>query len=328
MHDESDDQIRAALAPLRQYDPDPVEVGELRAGAGALRRRRGRRLIGGVAVAALATATVVAAPSVEQDSGSGAVASARSMLLANAAVAAEQHRPSSDARFRYVLEDDKYVYPPSGGQGGGVVEQMVESWVDASLDGQIKYGRGFAAAGDPREARAFPADTERFALLAEGPEPDPAALPTDAADLRQKLVELYRSVNWAPGLPTKAQTRYDISRQILLLLTYPNLEPDLRAALFRALALDPTITTRQQATDDSRLPNTTTVIVIPTRTDGTGHSSGAIRAYFEPHTSELVWWSEIGTGHGSPDQYHSILRSGEVGHVGERPGDGTQANTD
>ncbi len=177
----------------------------------------------------------------------------------------------------------------------------------------------------------LPAECEYYHLLApsDGPwgyggegeavgpiagDVDVAELPTEARGLRRVLLHAYRSANWAPGHPTPEQERYDLVKEVLLMLQSANTTPDLRAALWGILALTPGVEAAPAASDP--LGRSGEAVAIPVRPNGGG---GVIMVIFDPRTSELLFWSERGTGDGTPEQSHTILRAGHVGTTTERP---------
>jgi hypothetical protein len=55
-------------------------------------------------------------------------------------------------------------------------------------------------------------------------------------------------------------------------------------------------------------------VQIPTR-----RKDGVFTVMFDPENSEMLFWSESGTGGGVPDQSHTVVRGAQVEEIGERP---------
>ena len=318
----TDEQVREALAPLRAERPSDADVEAVIAAATAARARqpvRRRRLVhaAGVAVAtasvAVALAVLPGTPGPEGGSGTGA-----SILLAAAAVAADQPEPAGAGRYRYVEWLQRFSYPDRATPptvGAVSFEQRAETWVDENYEGRWVRHQGRVLSGDPAAVEGTPfyePSDEPYVHL--GPRTPLAELPTEPEALRRVLVAEYRNkTNWAPGLPTATQTHYDMIRKVVYLLGHAT-EPTLRAALFELLALTPGVEPAPDAKDPRG--RTGEAVAIPTRLDGGG---GTITVIFDTETSELLSWSEVGTGGGTPDQSHTILNVGQVATTGDRP---------
>ena len=162
------------------------------------------------------------------------------MLRAAAAVAADQPGPPAFSGYRYTEVLEHWDWGPRG----GAVDQRVENWVDTSWKGRSVAHEGKVLAGKPPDFWVKAA--EREFVYGDGPllDLDIAALPTEPRALLAALDKNNRSINWAPGLPTPEQARYDITRSVLLLLGTANTTPSLRAALWGVLALLPGLAAR------------------------------------------------------------------------------------
>ena len=141
-------------------------------------------------------------------------------------------------------------------------------------------------------------------------------LPTDAKALLAALDANERDRNWAPGLPTPDQARYDITHSVLLLLGTANTTPELRSALWGVLALMPGLRSESGVRDPiGREGDAVTLSLAPA-----GHArEGTFRVIFDPETSTLLSWSLSGQGGGTPAQTHTFVRAGYVRKVGDRP---------
>jgi hypothetical protein len=86
-------------------------------------------------------------------------------------------------------------------------EQRVENWVDRDWQG-----------------RAITDGRERDFMYGDGPllDLDITALPTEPKALLAALAANERGQNWAPGLPTDDQVRFDVTYSVLLLLGTAN----------------------------------------------------------------------------------------------------------
>jgi hypothetical protein len=315
----TDEQLREALAPLGAEEPSEAEVAAVVAAAGSAparrptRRRRLWRAAAGVAVATACAAVALAVQGPTSRPGS-----APSMLLAAAAVAAEQPQAAGAGAYRYVEWLDRFSIPDGETPptiGAVSTEQRVETWVDEHYKGRRVQHQGRVLSGDPKAVQGTPfygPSDAPYVLL--GPRTRLDGLPTEPTALRDVLVTEYRTrTNWAPGLPTEAQTHYDMVRKVLYLLGQAS-DPKLRATLFELLAITPGVERADGAEDP--LGRSGRAVRIPTRPDGGG---GTFTVVFDPETSELLSWSEVGTGGGTPDQSHTILHAGQVAAVGDRP---------
>jgi hypothetical protein len=124
-------------------------------------------------------------------------------------------------------------------------------------------------------------------------------LPTDPAQLGALLIDAHRDGRWTPGgswQPLQSNVKYDVLRDILLLLTEANATPAQRSALIAVLRNYEGVTPLQDVKDQrGRLGNG---VDIPT-------GRATVRVLFSPTTSELLEWSE-------PGEIHTYLRFGHV----------------
>jgi hypothetical protein len=289
-------ELHEALAPLREQQPTDAEIAAVLRAAGPRPRRRGRRRAAVVLVAATAAAGIAIAALPAQET---ALPSTATGLLRAAAASAAQSPDFSGYRYVEAIDHWRWSDPKPL-----EVEQRVETWVDRNWQGREIAQRGRVIAGDG-EDDPFVKPHDRAYMYGDGPlaDLDIAKLPTDPQALRDALIAKYKSVNWAPGLPTAEQVHYDIVRELLILLSTANTTPQLRAGLWGALALTDGL---QKAGDNAvRIP--------------TGHGAGNFTVVFNVDTSEMLSWSEVGSGGGTPDQTHTFVRAAHVAAIGDRP---------
>ena len=262
---------------------------------------------------ATATAAVAIAALPGADERPAAPASAAGMLRAAAAVAADQPGPPAFSGYRYTEVLEHWDWGPRG----GAVEQRVENWVDTRWKGRSVAHAGKVLAGKPPDFWVKAA--ERDFVYGDGPllDLDIAALPTEPRALLAALDKNNRSINWAPGLPTPEQARYDITRSVLLLLGTANTTPSLRAALWGVLALTPGPASprRTPATRSAARARPWPSACSP----GGRPSRSAFTVIFDPKTSELLSWSLDADGWGTPDQTRTFVRAAHVRQIGDRP---------
>jgi hypothetical protein len=152
----------------------------------------------------------------------------------------------------------------------------------------------------------------------DGPlaEVDIEKLPAEPRALLATLDANERNQNWAPGLPTDSQARYDITHSVLLLLGTANTTPELRSALWGVLALMPGLQSEPDVRDpQGREGDAVTLSLKPSENS----RAGTFRVIFDPETSTLLSWSLTGQGGGTPVQTHTFLSAGQVRNVGDRP---------
>jgi hypothetical protein len=308
-------ELRETLAPLRDEHATDAEIAAVLAATTARpvpTRRRSPRVIAGLAAATAIVGIALAALPAATPERSDDRLSADSILQAAAAVAAEQP-PTAFTGYRYTqwLEHWRWQFGDTGPAPVVEIEQTVETWVDRTWSGRF-------SAEPPRviEGGEF---AKRLAREPEGPyrygddsRPDLTALPTEPDALREALRADILDGNWAPGLPTTDELHYYLLREVVWLLGAPTTTPALRAAAFELLARMPGVEPAHGATDG--LGRTGQAVRVPTR-----RAHGAITIIFDPATSQMLYWAELGSGGGTPDQEHTIVRAAQVEAVGDRP---------
>jgi hypothetical protein len=300
--------LQEQLAPLREDTPTDAEIAAVFAAARPRTRRRPRlRVAAGLAVATAATAVAIAALPAKDSSDPIA------LLRAAAATAADE--PPAFSGYRYTEVLDRW-------RGKNDIEQRVENWVDRAWQGKTIAHPGKIISGKPDGF--FSEGRENDFAYGDGPllHLDIAALPTDPKALLAALEDNERGQNWAPGLPTDDQVRFDVTYSILLLLGTASSTPELRAGLWGALALLPGLKP-SDAKDPNGRDGEAVTLPAPSRRPipwGTGHADvGTFTVIFDPGSSELLSWSLTGAGGGTPDQSHTFVRAGHVRNVGDRP---------
>ncbi|WP_028061908.1 hypothetical protein [Solirubrobacter soli] len=279
--------LHERLAPLREETPTDADVAAVFAAVPRTRPRR--RLALGLVTATAAVAVAIAAlPANDPDDP---------VALLNAAAATAADEPPAFTGYRYTKIDERF----------GDRRQHVENWVDRSWQG-----------------RAITDGREREFMYGDGPllDLDIAALPTEPKALLAALEANERALNWAPGLPTPDQVRYDVTRSILLLLGTANTTPHLRAGLWGALALLPGLKASDAKDPLGREGEAVTLPAPPNLPVPAGVGSprtGTFTVIFDPDSSELLSWSQLGSGGGIPDQVHTFVRAGHVRNLGDRP---------
>jgi hypothetical protein len=131
-------------------------------------------------------------------------------------------------------------------------------------------------------------------------------LPTDPQQLGTLLIEAHQDGRWTPGgswNPLPEGIKYDVLRDILLLLTQANTTAEQRAALITVLT-EYEGATPLPAVKDHR-GREGRGVDIPT-------GRQLVRVIFAPDTSELLEWSE-------PNEVHTYLKFGHVAKIGDRP---------
>jgi hypothetical protein len=136
-----------------------------------------------------------------------------------------------------------------------------------------------------------------------------AELPTDPVKLGTLLLEAHKDGRWTPGGswdPLPSDIKYDVLRDILLLLTDANATPQQRAAMITVLTEYDGVTPLEAVKDHRGREGRG--VDIPT-------GRATVRVIFAPETSELLEWSE-------PGEVHTYLAFGHVSDLGERAGGG------
>jgi hypothetical protein len=139
--------------------------------------------------------------------------------------------------------------------------------------------------------------------LAKAPLSD---LPTDPAQLGALLIDAHKDGRWTPGgswNPLPANVKYDVLRDILLLLTQANATAEQRSALIDVLSNYEGATLLSTVKDHQGREGRG--VDIPT-------GRATVRVIFASDTSELLEWSE-------PNEVHTYLRYGQVEKLGDRP---------
>jgi hypothetical protein len=299
--------LREALAPLRGELPTDAEISAALRAATAPRRRRRWRLAAGLAAATAVAGVLFAAL---PGTGTSPLPATATGLLRAAAASAAEAQPEPFSGYRYTEVREHWHWPALGDRPVEEVEQTVENWVDRRWKGRSISQQGRVIQGDAKTRESY------FVTAHDGPyvygdgplaDLDIAALPTEPRALRDALVARYKAVNWAPGLPTPQQVHYDIVRQILTLLGTANTTPELRSGLWGALALADGV----RKADDV---GGASAVRIPT-----GYAEGNFTVVFNVDTSEMLSWSEVGSGTGTPDQTHTFVRAAHVSSIGDRP---------
>jgi hypothetical protein len=280
--------LQERLAPLREETPTDAEIAAVFA-AVTPRNRPRRRLALGLVTATAAVAVAIAALPAKDPSDPAA--------LLNAAAASAADEPPAFTGYRYTEIEERF----------GDRRQHVENWVDRTWQG-----------------RAITDGREREFMYGDGPllDLDIAALPTEPKALLAALEANERDQNWAPGLPTPDQVRYDVTRSILLLLGTANTTPELRSGLWGALALLPGLRASDAKDPRGREGEAVTLPApssLPFPAGVRPPGNGTFTVIFDPDSSELLSWSEIGSGGGVPDQVHTFVSAGHVRNLGDRP---------
>jgi hypothetical protein len=281
--------LHERLAPLREETPTDEEIAAV-FGAARPRRRPRRRLALGLVTATAAAAVAIAAlPGARTNDP---------VALLNAAAASAADEPPAFTGYRYTEIAERF----------NTRTQHVENWVDRNWQG-----------------RAITDGREREFMYGDGPllDLDIASLPTEPKALLAALEANERDQNWAPGLPTDGQVRFDVTYSLLLLLGTANSTPELRSGLWGALALLPGLTAAPDAKDPRGRDGEAVTLPAPRGGPvpagvGAAHE-GTFTVIFDPGSSELLSWSLTGVGGGTPDQVHTFVRAGHVRNVGDRP---------
>jgi hypothetical protein len=316
--------IDELLAPLAPDEPTDDEIRRLLARADRRMKRRRVRIGAATATAAIAVmATLAALPS----DAPKAPLTAGSLLSTAAAVAAEQPGPPAWTGFRYVeqvtqraserytIEATERSWTGSDWQGVRITtgahltaghlptpEEQRADWmktIERMPEAQRAKARAQLAKarfGDQsRMLRDQRIDTpdDMPNLYGDGPlaKVPLSELPTDPAQLGALLIDAHKDGRWTPGgswNPLAEKVKYDVLRDILLLLTEANATPAQRAALIAVLRNYDGVTPLE-AVQDHR-GRTGRGVDIPT-------GRGTVRVIFKPDTSELLEWSEPGEIH-------------------------------
>jgi hypothetical protein len=303
--------MKDLLAPLSPTEPTDQEIASLLARADRRTKRRRTKLATGAALATLAlTATIAAFPGGDK-SGLPSTASAAELLRTTAGVAAEQPGPADWTGFRYVQEVELRT------QDGYTLQRPSESWTDSRWQGRLRSPEATVVAGtlprapDPAymlAARDIRTPESMPNLYGDGPlaKVPLSRLPTNPQRLGTLLIEAHQDGRWTPGgswNPLPEGIKYDVLRDILLLLTEANATAEQRAALITVLT-EYEGATPLPAVKDHRGREGRGVDIPTGRKD--------VRVLFAPDTSELLEWSE-------PGEVHTYLKFGHVTHIGDRP---------
>jgi hypothetical protein len=131
-------------------------------------------------------------------------------------------------------------------------------------------------------------------------------LPTDPQQLGTLLVEAHKDGRWTPGgswIPLSADVKYDVLRDLLVLLTDANATSEQRAAMIGVLTNYEGSTPLESVQDHNGREGRG--VDIPT-------GRATVRVIFDPDTSELLEWSE-------PGEVHTYLAFGHVANIGDTP---------
>jgi hypothetical protein len=304
--------MKDLLAPLSPTEPSDHEIATLLAHADRRTRRRRYKVATGAALATVAlTATLAALPASEK-TALPATASAAELLRTTAGVAADQPGPANWTGFRYVQETELRTY------GGYTLKRPSESWTDSDWQGrrasaEAKVVDGTIGQSQPGAkymlaARDITTPGSMPNLYGDGPlaEVPLSELPTDPQKLGTLLIEAHQDGRWTPGgswNPLPQGIKYDVLRDILLLLTEANTTADQRAALITVLTEYEGATPLPAIKDHNGREGRG--VDIPT-------GRALVRVIFSPDTSDLLEWSE-------PGEVHTYLKFGHVANIGDRP---------
>jgi hypothetical protein len=131
-------------------------------------------------------------------------------------------------------------------------------------------------------------------------------LPTDPQQLGTLLIDAHKDGRWTPGgswNPLPANVKYDVLRDLLVLLTDANATSEQRAAMIGVLTNYEGSTPLESVKDHNGREGRG--VDIPT-------GRATVRVIFDPDTSELLEWSE-------PGEVHTYLQFGHVAHIGDTP---------
>ncbi|MDA0164005.1 hypothetical protein OM076_27280 [Solirubrobacter ginsenosidimutans] len=131
-------------------------------------------------------------------------------------------------------------------------------------------------------------------------------LPTDPEQLGTLLLQAHKDGRWTPGGswdPLSSGVKYDVLRDLLVLLTDANATSQQRAAMITVLTEYEGSTPLESVKDHRGREGRG--VDIPT-------GRATVRVIFSPDTSELLEWSE-------PGEVHTYLQFGHVASIGERP---------
>ena len=237
----------------------------------------------------------------------------------------------------YTLERTEEIWTDSDWQGrrlspeakvvaGTIPPAHPAGKLPAAIEMKIKSGDGDQLTPEEmktvREAMALSKPDPKYVLAArdirtpgnmpnlygDGPlaEVPLSELPTDPQRLGTLLIEAHQDGRWTPGgswNPLPEGIKYDVLRDILLLLTQANATAEQRAALITVLT-EYDGATPLPAVKDHR-GREGRGVDIPT-------GRQVVRVIFSPDTSELLEWSE-------PNEVHTYLKFGHVANIGDRP---------
>lgn len=298
------------MAPLRAEQPTDADIAAVLAARRRPKPRRRKRLaIGLVAATAAAAAAIAALPG-----GGPASDDPVALLRTAAAVAGDQPPAFVGYRYTEVLEHWRWASP--AGRPPDEVTQRVENWVDRAWKGKVVAHPGKVISGRPPDFWVE-ADEREF-VYGDGPllDLDITALPTEPRELLAALDANNRSQNWAPGLPTPVQARYDVTRSVLLLLGTANTTPALRAGLWGVLALLPGLTAETGVRDPLGRDGDAVRFTLR-RMERTPPERFTV--IFDPRSSELLSWSVGADELGTPALTQTFIRAGHVREAGRRP---------
>jgi hypothetical protein len=312
----TDDELRAALAPLGEYEPTADELAAVVAAAGArTTHRRRRRLVAGLAVATGTAAILLTVLPASTPERRGAQATTPVDLLRTAAaVAAEQPEPPPFTGYRYTDTIEHWRWEPRDPKKGRVleVEQRVEYWIDRRWKGRRVSHRGRVIDGYAPETYYFIKPSRGPFHYGDAPRAYPAKMPTEPAALREALVRSLHTEDWLPDPRNDEILEYHVVRRALRMLQIANTTPELRAALWELLARVPGVRPAPDARDPLGRPGEAVRIGAPV-------TAQVFTVMFNPDTAELLFWALDGPGVGDPIQSHVVVRAGHVAKAGDRP---------
>jgi hypothetical protein len=131
-------------------------------------------------------------------------------------------------------------------------------------------------------------------------------LPTDPQQLGTLLIDAHKDGRWTPGgswNPLSANVKYDVLRDLLVLLTDANATSEQRAAMITVLTNYEGATPLESVQDHNGREGRG--VDIPT-------GRATVRVIFDTDTSELLEWSE-------PGEVHTYVKFGHVAGIGDQP---------
>lgn len=329
------DELLAPLAPEEPTD-DEIRRLLARADRRTRRRRIRIGAVTATAAVAVTATLAALPSDPNAPPASHSPLSAGALLSTAAAVAAEQPGPADWTGFRYVQqvewrESERYTLETTDESWTSSDWQGVRLTTGAKLVAGHLPTADEQRADWKRRFERLPAEQRKKALASlakakftdqsqrmladrrlETPKDMPnlygdgalaevplSELPTDPAQLGALLIDAHRDGRWTPGgswRPLESDVKYDVLRDILLLLTEANATPAQRAALITVLRNYEGVTPLEDVKDQRG--RTGNGVDIPT-------GRATVRVLFSPTTSELLEWSE-------PGEIHTYLKFDHV----------------